>query len=114
MPKLQNALVNPVARLLEDSPQENGERRVYLAVEGLVCSLCADRVQRALRRVPNVTQVGFSPSDDRFSIRYRSDRLLGQAFVRAAASAVIAPQLRRWIGRRGRGRSWSKPGPRGR
>lgn len=99
MPGLRNLLTEPAIEVLEDQAEEDGQRSACLQVEGLVCNLCAARVKRALCQVPNVDRVDFNPREDRFSIRYRPGRTGSPDLAEAAASAVVAPQVRRWIDR---------------
>ncbi len=98
MPKLQNILINPVVHVLLDEPTANGYRETVLAVDGLVCRLCAARVRQALRDVPGVTNVEFDHRDDRFRVNYRSTRPLSRSLAEAAQSMVIAPRVRRLLG----------------
>ena len=110
MPKLQNLLVNPVVHVLQDEPTANGYREAVLAVDGLVCRLCAARVRQALRDVPGVSNVEFDHRDDRFRVRYRSSRPLSRSLAKAAQSMVIAPRFRRFLGSSQKGGRLFNPG----
>ncbi len=89
-----------------------GEQRSELAIDGLVCSICALRTERALRAVPGVERVSVDLEGGRATIEHRGPAPEPERLAAALEGAVLAPGWRRRIEswarlarRRGRRRS---------
>lgn len=91
--RLENLPITPRARILSASDDE-----VRLAVDGLVCNVCAGRVQAALARQPGVASAECSLDSGEAVVRVNGahDRA---ALIEAVESTVILPAARRWFTR---------------
>ena len=91
--RLENLPITPRARLLSASQDE-----VRLAVDGLVCGVCAGRVQSALAQLPGVAAAECSLETG--EARVRLERADAEAdWIGAVESTVILPGARRWLTR---------------
>ena len=91
--RLENLPITPRARLLSASQDE-----VRLAVDGLVCGVCAGRVQSALARLPGVASAECSLETG--EARVRLEHADADAdWIGAVESTVILPGARRWLTR---------------
>lgn len=91
--RLENLPATPRARLLSASQDE-----VRLAVDGLVCGVCAGRVQSALAQLPGVAFAECSLETG--EARVRLEHADADAdWIGAVESTVILPGARRWLTR---------------
>lgn len=91
--RLENLPITPRARLLSASQDE-----VRLAVDGLVCGVCAGRVQSALAQLPGVASAECSLETG--EARVRLEHADADAdWIGAVESTVILPGARRWLTR---------------
>ena len=91
--RLENLPITPRARLLSASEDE-----LSLAVDGLVCGVCAGRVQSALAQLPGVASAECSLETG--EARVRLERAAAETdWIRAVESTVILPGARRWLTR---------------
>ena len=91
--RLENLPITPRARLLSASQDE-----VRLAVDGLVCGVCAGRVQSALSQMPGVASAECSLEAG--EARVRLEHADADAdWIGAVESTVILPGARRWLTR---------------
>lgn len=91
--RLENLPITPRARILSASDDE-----VRLAVDGLVCNVCAGRVQAALARQPGVASAECSLDSGEAVVRF-SDPEHQTDLVQAVELTVILPAARRWFTR---------------
>ena len=91
--RLRNLPVTPRARILSASDDE-----VRLAVDGLVCNICARRVQAALAQQPGVASAECSLDTGEAVVRF-DDPQRQTDLVQAVEAAVILPAARRWLTR---------------
>lgn len=91
--RLENLPITPRARILSASDNE-----VRLAVDGLVCNVCAGRVQAALARQPGVAAAECSLDSGEAVVRL-NDSQRQTDLVQAVESTVILPVARRWFTR---------------
>lgn len=91
--RLENLPITPRARVLSASDNE-----VRLAVDGLVCNVCAGRVQAALARQPGVAAAECSLDSGEAVVRL-NDSQRQTDLVQAVESTVILPVARRWLTR---------------
>ena len=99
------ALAAPRLRVLgtaEAAGAGAGGRRTELAVEGLVCGLCARRAERALRRAPGVRGARVDLARGRAAIVHRGPAPPPPLLAAALERAVVAPGWRR------RAESWAR------
>lgn len=99
MPRVANILRRPevssVTPLPADAP---GASRVLVRVDGLACErICVRRAAAALRELPGVVDVRFSPDPDRFTVETNGPPPREEAMARAVRSVVVAPWARRLI-----------------
>ena len=98
--RLGNLLTLPgAADIARSARAESIESR--LEVSGLLCSLCANRVQRSLRRVPGVSDAGCSLTTQTAWVRH-DETVSGEDLRRAVESAAFLLPLRRVLARLGR------------
>lgn len=91
--RLENLPITPRARLLSASQDE-----VRLAVDGLVCGVCAGRVQSALAQLPGAASAECSLETG--EARVRLEHADADAdWIGAVESTVILPGARRWLTR---------------
>ena len=91
--RLENLPITPRARLLSASEDE-----LRLAVDGLVCGVCAGRVQSALAQMPGVASAECSLETG--EARVRLERADAETdWIGAVESTVILPGARRWLTR---------------
>jgi copper chaperone CopZ len=75
-----------------------GETR--LAIDGLVCAVCAARTHTALARLPDVRAVSVDLATGTAAVQRAPGATLSQASLDSAlASVVVAPRGRRWLAR---------------
>lgn len=91
--RLENLPITPRARVLSASDDE-----VRLAIDGLVCNVCAGRVQAALARQPGVASAECSLDSGEAVVRL-NDSQHQTDLVQAVESTVILPAARRWFTR---------------
>ena len=102
--RLENLPTTPRARILSASDDE-----VRLAVDGLVCNVCAGRVRAALARQPGVASAECSLESGEAVVRFDGPQRQTD-LVAAVEATVILPGARRWLtrlwngGRRARNR----------
>ena len=86
----KNLLITPEARVLSASDSE-----VRLAVDGLVCGICAGRVQSALADLPGVesAECSLATGEARVRLNAASDA----DWLATVESTVILPRARRWL-----------------
>ena len=88
----------------------SGEGTVRLAIDGLVCTLCASRAAAALASVPGVRAVRVDLARAGVDVAHDGDGADVRALSEALEAAVLLPRARRMIEalgaalRRGRGR----------
>lgn len=83
----------PALRVVE---RAGGSTRV--AVDGLVCGVCAARTQAALARVPGVRAVRVDLARGAAEVEHAvGGAPCDEALARALASVVVAMRLRRWL-----------------
>lgn len=94
--RLENLPITPRARLLSASQDE-----LRLAVDGLVCGVCAGRVQSALAQLPGVASAECSLETGEARVRLeRADTDWANTnWTGAVESTVILPGARRWLTR---------------
>ncbi len=85
-----NPVAPPAATL------ENPAARLSLPVEGMTCASCAGRVERALRKVPGVTEAHVNLAAERAEVTGAAAPAELAAAIRAAGYAV--PEVERIIG----------------
>ncbi len=81
-----------------DGP-EPAEAEATIAVRGLLCALCAARVQRSLAALPGVVSARCDLESQRAVIVYDPSRCSEAALVDAVTAATIAMPLRRLLRR---------------
>ena len=91
--RLENLPITPRARLLSASQDE-----VRLAVDGLVCGVCAGRVQSALAQLPGVASAECSLETGEARVRLEHADA-DTDWIGAVESTVILPGARRWLTR---------------
>lgn len=91
--RLENLPITPRARLLSASEDE-----VRLAVDGLVCGVCAGRVQAALAQLPGVASAECSLETGEARVRLECADAETD-WIGAVESTVILPGARRWLTR---------------
>jgi copper chaperone CopZ len=88
-----------------------GEGTARLAVDGLVCTLCAARTAAALASVPGVRAVRVDLARGGVDVVHDGDGLDVRALAEALEAAVLLPRARRMLQafgaalRRGKGRA---------
>ena len=96
--KLSCAFFAPKARLV----RRDGDL-VVIAVDGLFCSVCSTRVQRALAELPGASEASCSLETTHASVRIsNADDRSVQAVIGAAENAAKAQAVRRafeWLTR---------------
>jgi len=101
MPRIANLLRRPeVVAVTAVTPSDpaSGRSAVLVHVDGLACdSLCVRRTDRALRALPGVRDVRFSPGPDRFTIETSGPPPDRAAVERALSAVVVAPWARRLL-----------------
>ena len=99
--------VFPRARVkTSQGPDENA--RTTLHVEGLLCSVCAARVQAALEAMPGVRKARVDLSAGSAIVEHDRARAGTPALVEAVESRVVLRPLRRVLA--GLGGPWRDPG----
>ena len=91
--RLENLPITPRARLLSASEDE-----LRLAVDGLVCGVCAGRVQAALAQLPGVASAECSLETGEARVRLEHADAETD-WIGAVESTVILPGARRWLTR---------------
>jgi len=96
--KASRAFFAPKGRLVA----REGER-ITIAVDGLFCSVCSTRVQRALAELPGASEASCSLETTEATVRIRNadDRSV-EMVIRAAEGAAKAQAIRRgfeWLTR---------------
>lgn len=91
--RLENLPITPRARLLSASEDE-----LRLAVDGLVCGVCAGRVQSALAQMPGVASAECSLETGEARVRLEHADAETD-WIGAVESTVILPGARRWLTR---------------
>ena len=86
----KNLLITPEARILSASDSE-----VHLAVDGLVCGICAGRVQSALADLPGVESAECSLETGEAHVRLNAAS--DADWLAAVESTVLLPRGRRWL-----------------
>ena len=89
--RLEHLPITPRARILSATDDE-----VRLAVDGLVCNICAGRVQTALARLPGVASAECSLESGEARVRLADPRAEVD-WIGAVESTVILPRVRRWL-----------------
>ena len=94
MPGLRNVFERPEVA----SVRRRDDGALEVRVTGLACeSICVRRAGGALRALPHVTGVRFSPDPDLFVVETSGPPPDPQAMARAVHSMVVAPWARRLI-----------------
>ena len=89
--KLSRAFFAPKGHLVE----RDGDL-ITIAVDGLFCSVCSTRVQRALAQLPGASEASCSLETTHASVRIRdADDRSVQAVISAAENAAKAQAIRR-------------------
>ncbi len=82
----------------QQTAQQAAQHEVRLAVDGLVCSVCAARVQSALERLPGVRSAECSLATGQAHVQLELDAPAAD-WSAAVEGVVILPRLRRWLSR---------------
>ena len=94
MPGLRNILERPEVA----SVRRRGDGVLEVRVTGLACrSICVRRTDAALRSLPHVTGVRFTPDPDVFLVETNGPPPDQPAMARAVHSIVVAPWARRLL-----------------
>ena len=94
MPGLRNVFERPEVA----SVRRREDGSVEVRVTGLACdAICVRRSGDALRSLPNVTDVRFTPDPDRFLLQTNGPPPDPEAMARAVHSMVVAPWARRLL-----------------
>ena len=94
MPGLRNILERPEVT----SVRRRDDGVLEVRVTGLACrSICVRRTDDALRSLPNVTGVRFTPDPDVFLVETNGPPPDQPAMARAVHSIVVAPWARRLL-----------------
>ena len=94
MPGLRNVFERPEVA----SVRRGADGATEVRVTGLACtSLCVRRTEAALRALPGVTEVSFTPDPDRFRLATAGPPPGEEAIARAVRSMVVGFWLRRLV-----------------
>jgi len=87
----RNLWVNPEAQILVDEPASGrpGLRRMEVRTTGIICGMCAERIQHSLARIPGVVSARVNREADRTEILYRGEQLGAAPVAGALEDAVI-------------------------
>ena len=84
--------------------QGDGEAtHAVLSIDGLVCSVCAARVQRALSRLPGAMGAEVDLETGAACVRFTGQPASGEALAEAVEGQVLLRPARRWLARLGKG-----------
>ena len=92
--RLERLRSTPAARV-----SRRGSNSAEIAVEGLVCSLCAARVASALRSLPGVTDASCSLEDGVAIVRLSGAEVEADDLIGAVEGSAIFMPVRRALSR---------------
>jgi len=82
-----------LAAAVTDAGYEPVSTELELAIGGMTCANCSNRVERALRATPGVIEASVNLANERATLRYFPASVTPQALVRAVEDAGYTAQL---------------------
>ncbi len=84
-----------VVEAIRNTGYEPSESRVDLAIHGMTCASCVARVEKALKRVPGVTEAHVNLATERVSVRYfGGEDAVGRMIEAVDATGYEAKEIR--------------------
>ena len=78
---------------------DGGATQAVLSIDGLVCDVCATRVQRALANLPGATAAEVDLESGAASVGFAGQAADEEALAQAVEGQVLVRPARRWLAR---------------
>ena len=78
---------------------DGGSTRAALSIDGLVCDVCAARVQRALARLPGAVGAEVDLETGAATVEFAGQAASEEALAQAVEGQVLLREARRWLAR---------------